>query len=281
MYRCVWSLLRRRPKPTRTLDLLPTELLLEIVSYLATRVPDLASVAVTNRRLHFLVTPLLHTAALGTRDRYGRSIIRRAVGRGDIVLLQRLLLYGNRCGLDEREPGTGTTALHTALMLGRREAVTVLLCNGASVDVPDRKGWSAVHWAVLSGNYETTEEVLDYGAAPGRGTKDRGRSGTTPLHMAAALGDAEMAGLLIRRGANTQAKDEYGMRAVDYAAVVSLEEGGVAGVDGGKLKRMLAVDDDVRLSVADHDWWLTWQKRMMIRRWRSVVSGEEWLARRK
>lgn len=55
-------------------DLLPSEVLLEIMSYLATRVPDLASVAAAGRRLRCLVAPLLCAAAPGTRDRPQRSI---------------------------------------------------------------------------------------------------------------------------------------------------------------------------------------------------------------
>lgn len=79
--------------------------------------------------------------------------------------------------MDERHPRTGTTVLHAALMLERREAVTVLLCNGAGVDIPDREGWSAVHWTVLSGNCEMTEDVLKHGAKAGWGTEDGGMAG--------------------------------------------------------------------------------------------------------
>lgn len=84
-----------------------------------------------------------------------------------MILLQRLLLYGNGSRVNERHPNTGTTAPHAALILERREAVTVLLGNGAGVDIPDRKGWSAVHSPVLSGNCEMTEDVLKHGAKAG------------------------------------------------------------------------------------------------------------------
>lgn len=92
------------------------------------------------------------------------------MAKGNIILLQRLLLYGNG-GVDERNPNTGTTALRAVLMLKRREAVTVLLGNGASVDIPGRIGWSAVHWAVLSGNREMTEDVLKHGVNRDGGQK--------------------------------------------------------------------------------------------------------------
>lgn len=100
--------------------------------------------------------------------------------------------------------------------------------------------------------------------------------------MAAGLGGTEMLGLLIRRGADVEAKDQYGSRAIEHA-VASLEEG-TAVDDGGSQRQrdlvgILAMED-VRLSVAYRDW-LRRNKRTTVLRWDSVVSSEKCFARRK
>lgn len=277
MQQCVWFFLRRKPESTSMFNRLPTELLLEIMNHLVTSVSDLAAVARTNRRLHGLVNPLVHTAALATPGRYRCSVMRWAVARGDVMLLQRLLLYGKCTGVDERHWITGTTALHGALMLERREAVIILLCNGAGIDIPDRRGWTALHWAVLSGNCNMAEEIVNYGGSPERGTENHGRTGTTPLHMAAARGDYEMARLLIRHGAKVEPKDENGRRAVDFALAL------LKGEDGGRnrdLVEMLAVSGRRPTPVMDCSGLLL-ETRVMLLRWKSVVWDEKWLARLK
>lgn len=267
MYGCLLSLLRRRKlKRACMLDILPTELLLEIVSYIAPSIPNLTSLLGTNPRFYILAAPLLLTAALGTRDRFGGNVIRRAAPRGDTELLHRLLLHVDGAGLDERVPNPETTALHAAIMLEQHEAM-MLLRHGAGVNVGDREGWSALHWAVLSGNCGMLEELLNHSAPHGWGGGNGDSSGMTPLHMALARGDTELA-----------VKDGYGMRVVDYA--VALLEGGEAG-DGGQSPRdmvgmiVVTAENDV-----DHNW-LMWRKRMRVLRWGSVVSDEKWLARRK
>lgn len=256
---------------------LPTELVLEIMGYLANRVSDLASVARTSRRLHGLVNPLLHTTALATPNRYGFSITRRAVALGDNMLLQRLLLHGSRSGLDERHPITGTTALHGALMLEQCETVRILLSNGANVEIPDRKGWAAIHWAVLSGNCELAEEVLNNGGSPAWGTRNGGLSGTTPLHMAAARGDHEMVELLIRRGASLESRDQYRRRSVEFALGLLRGENGRRQRD---LVKILAVDGGGQPRMEDFSW-LSLDTKIMLVRWESVVWDERHLASRK
>lgn len=279
MYGCLLSPLRRRKlKRACMLDILPTELLLEILSSIAPSIPNLTSLVGTNRRFYRLAAPLLLTAALGTRDRFGGNVIRRAAAREDTELLHRLLLHVNGGGLDERVPNTVTTALHPAIMLEQHEAMMMLLRHGAGVNVGDRKGWSALHWAVLSGNCGMVEELLNHSAPHGWGGGNGNSSGMTPLHMAPARGDTEMAARLIRWGANVEAKDGYGMRAVDYA--VASPEGGEAGDGGESLQDMVGMIAVRAENDVDHNW-LMWRKRMMVLRWGSVLSDEKWLARRK
>lgn len=254
------------------LDLLPAELLLHIANYLSADLSDLASLLRTNRCLHLIVSPILHNAAIHTPDQYGRCIIRLAASQGNTALLQRLLEYGHGDGVDEVEPITGTTALHSAIMLLRRDAVTLLLRHGAGVTVRDRTGWTALHWAVLSGSCDMVREVLGYGANPRWGTADDG-SGLTPLHMAITRVDREMVALLLRRGASGEARDEYQVRAADYALALAGE-----GIDGsGELVQLMGemVGRWVGFPCLSR---VMSQKGRVTARWRNVLSHEEFFA---
>lgn len=273
MYRRLRSLLSRRRKPTRMLDLLPTELLLQIAHYLSPNLASLNSLSRSSQRLYLLINPILHTTVLRIPDRRGRFIMHVAAATGNTALLQRLLVYGNSAGVDGRVIITGITALHSAIMLGHLEAVRVLLRHGARVDVRDRRGWNALHWAVLSGNCEMAREVLEHGARPDWGTAAGGSRSMRPLHMAVARGDTGMVRLLVRWGASCEVEDESGVRAVEYATVTadaeraSHEMLGLMGHTGGgyvSLARRTAV---------------MYEQRMVDLRWRSVILHEEWFAR--
>lgn len=103
--------------------------------------------------------PRAHVHALHRTDDYGRSIIRFAAARGNAGLLPPLLRHACS-GIDRKERNTGTTPLHSAIMLGHSAAVRVLLDRGGSVTVADRRGWAALHWAVLAGDCGIVREVL-------------------------------------------------------------------------------------------------------------------------
>lgn len=69
-------------------------------------------------------------------------------------------------------------------------------------------------------------------ANPECGTNDGVATGTRPLHLAVARGDAKMVGLFLRwGGASAKTKDEYRATAIDYT--LELLEDGMAGPLGG------------------------------------------------
>lgn len=111
-----------------------------------------------------------------------------------------------------------TTALNSAIMMERAEAVRELLVHGAGVETVDRAGWAPLHWAVLSGNLVIAREILQHGSQSVR-LGQRSESGTTPLHFAAAKGDDGMVELLLENGASLSARDNFGVSAVEHAAV--------------------------------------------------------------
>lgn len=158
---------------------------------------------------------MLHVHAAQKTDDYGRSIIRFAAARGNAGLLRRLLKH-SCSGIDGKERNTGTTPLHSAIMLGHAAAVRVLLDRGGSVTVADRRGWTALHWAVLSGDCGITREVLHAEARLEHESRDGGRTGMTAFQMAVARGDTEMVTMMVRHAASVKVVDECGTRAVDH-----------------------------------------------------------------
>jgi ankyrin repeat protein len=115
----------------------------------------------------------------------GISVIERAffcaTWNGHIGLLEQLTQRG--VNINTRLGEMGHTALHRAVYRGMQDTVTFLITKGAEVDS------------------RTT----------------RGRIGTTPLMVAAMVGNETMVVLLLAYGAYRALVDHSGCRAVDYA----------------------------------------------------------------
>jgi uncharacterized protein len=91
------------------------------------------------------------------------------------------------------------TALHYAAFFGGPEAARLLVARGADVNAyaENELGVHVLNSAVAAGRVETVAILLDAGADPNAPT----RSGHTPLDVALANGDDEIAELLRTRGA--------------------------------------------------------------------------------
>ncbi len=66
--------------------------------------------------------------------------------------------------------------------------------------------WSALHWAVRYNDADKAREL-----ATGRTLEARDELGRTPLHIAAMFGLEEMVALLLERGADVNARDQWGV----------------------------------------------------------------------
>lgn len=104
--------------------------------------------------------------------------------------------------------------LQEAARQGRLEELEALVAQGAEINAPGERGWTALHQAVVSNQGEAARLLLERGADPNA----RGQLDMTPLHWAALLGHAELAKLLLARGANVMAKNLYGMSPLHEAA---------------------------------------------------------------
>jgi uncharacterized protein len=156
--------------------------------------------------------------------RSGISPIAAAAYAGNDVIFDALLDHG----ADERAPDdTGKPPIVYAAAGARFEIVERLLARNIDVNARYRNDLTLLMWA--SGPDQGAPEVqavkvaaylLDAGAH----IDDRDDRGRTALMIAAEGGHAEIANLLLARGADPSLKDKAGKRAADLTVLSSLRE---------------------------------------------------------
>jgi ankyrin repeat protein len=99
----------------------------------------------------------------------------------------------------------------TAVRQAPEDMVRLLITKGAAVDARNAQGWTPLRYAVLNARRSVVAVLLDAGANP-NALVDRA---SPLLHVAA--GDAEIAGLLIAKGADLEAVDAKGQTALQLA----------------------------------------------------------------
>jgi len=95
----------------------------------------------------------------------------------------------------------GKTALHYASLNGHAIAVRILLENGADPEIPAACTMTALHLAALCGHVAVVRELLDHNAVVDSLTLDA----RTPLHIAIQKSQIEVMKLLLTRNANIEA----------------------------------------------------------------------------
>ena len=83
-------------------------------------------------------------------------------------------------------------ALNEMVRWGQLGPAFWLLAMGASPNVPDPDGWTAVHQAVSRGNERLLRALLEHGGD----RTARNAAGKTPLHLARAKGKAKIVAVL-------------------------------------------------------------------------------------
>jgi ankyrin repeat protein len=156
--------------------------------------------------------------------RSGVSPVAAAAYAGNDSVVEALLARG----ADERAPDdTGKPPIVYAAAGARIEIVKRLLARNVDINTRYPNGLTLLMWA--SGPDEKAPEaramqVVSYLLDAGAHIDDRDDRGRTALMIAAEGGHAEIAGLLVERGADPTLKDKAGKRAADLTQLSSLRE---------------------------------------------------------
>jgi uncharacterized protein len=165
-----------------------------------------------------------HGADVKLTGRSGISPIAAAAYAGNDVIVEALLARG----ADERAPDeTGKPPIVYAAAGARLDIVKRLLARNIDINARYPNDLTLLMWA--SGPDEKAPEaqaikVVSYLLDAGAHIDDRDDRGRTALMIAAEGGHAEIANLLLARGADASLKDKAGKRAADLTVLSSLRE---------------------------------------------------------
>lgn len=132
---------------------------------------------------------------------------------GDALSVQRMVEHG---ACVEAVDAEGTSAIMYAAAEGHIEVVKVLLMHNAQINAANNEGDTALHFAVFNNECEVVSCLLKNGAA----VDARNAVGVTPLMVAAWSGFDSLVQQLLAAGADSEAADEKGRKAADYASEV-------------------------------------------------------------
>jgi ankyrin repeat protein len=137
-----------------------------------------------------------------------------AAMKGDRDAVRVLLKQGADVGAAH---GDGMTALHWAAERGDADLAEMLLYAGANVAAVTRIGqYTPLHLAAKAASVPVVEALLKAGANVSARTTN---SGVTALHLSASAGSADVAKILIDHGADVNAKESaWGQTALMFAA---------------------------------------------------------------
>ena len=120
----------------------------------------------------------------------------------------------------------GATPLHKAARKGDANKVLSLLNEGVNIEGETRTGYTPLHYSAMMGQTEVCRLLLE--RAGHNGTyhllAKRNKNGWTPLHSACENNRVDTAILLIEFGADLGVKDNQGRKPLDLARISRLPQ---------------------------------------------------------
>lgn len=113
---------------------------------------------------------------------------------------------------------SGLTPLMVACLYNQEEVVSYLLTIiGVDNSIASSEGWTAFHYACLSGSLDVVRLLLESGCL--KILRIPTKSGQTPLMIACAYNHPEIAGIFLELGAEKHCADSNGWMAIHYACL--------------------------------------------------------------
>lgn len=154
---------------------------------------------------------VLLTMLLGVVPAFGAAPLADAVQKADHAAVRSLLGQSGEVNIAQRD---GMTALHWAARLNDTETAKLLLKAGAEAKATNRYGITPLWLAAQNGNDALVDLLLAAGADP----NTRQIGGETVLMTAARSGNMESVKALLRAGAEVNANEQRGQTAIMWAA---------------------------------------------------------------
>ncbi len=152
-------------------------------------------------------------ARLDTRFRNEQTILHLACAQGDPQIVA--ILLGAHADLNATD-ASGDTALDTAVLHGRANAVLLLIAHGADARrVHPNDGRGPLHEACMKGSADLMQPLVDAGADPA--TPDR--FGETPLDLALAFKNSKAVAALLHLTVGAKEMDQCSQAAMEAAVV--------------------------------------------------------------
>lgn len=178
-------------------------------------------------------------ADVNTRDQNNRTALYLAAAGGDDATVD-VLLKCTRTKVDIKDT-RGQTPLHIAVQGGHVGSVQLLLSSGrAMIEAKDESGYTPLHCAPLA--RANCDVVMRLMIDKGANVDAREGTHSTALHLAAEMGQIAQIELLLRHGADINAKNEAGRVPLAWAfsnknkdvVEVTLENDAAAGINSNK-----------------------------------------------
>ena len=128
-------------------------------------------------------------------------------GGGGVIFLIRSDMKRNKTRMrSPKETDVGWRPLYRAVLSGNTQMAELLIDKGADVNAKDDCGFTPLRWATMLGR----KDIVEFLIAKGADVNAKDYNGWTPLHWAARLGSKDIVEFLIVRGADINAKNKYG-----------------------------------------------------------------------